>query len=157
MEHFQAFKSAIRWTEPFVLSIIGFQVIMFLLCIWVSRPNRTTTTRITFMICIGLIVRSAEYLNKVGAREWESFATQDYFDKQGIFVLTFLSGPLLIDCILLLIMFVREASQLLVQVKRKEFEKKKKNAGGKRQKKDTDRTTTSSSSNPKKRKPKKED
>ena len=159
MEHLQAFKSAVRWSEPFVVSLLVFQVVMFLLCVWIARPNRGTAPRIAFMVTIGIIVRSSEYLNRMGAQRWETFATQDYFDKQGVFVLTFLSGPLLLDCIFLLMMFVREASQLLVQVKRNELEIKKKNkqqqtTNSKRQKRHTTDDNTKKS---KRRSPKKED
>ena len=157
MEHLQAFKSAVRWSEPFVVSLLAFQVVMFLLCVWIARPNRGTAVRIAFMVTIGIIVRSSEYLNRLGAERWESFATQDYFDKQGVFVLTFLSGPLLLDCIFLLMMFVREASQLLVQVKRNELERKKKKQQATTTTKRQKRDNTDENKKSKKRSPKKED
>ena len=32
------------------------------------------------------MVYSAEWLNRLGAAHWREFATQDYFDKSGVFV-----------------------------------------------------------------------
>lgn len=80
------------------------------------------------MVVIGVIVRSAEWLNGMGARNWQHFATQNYFDKRGIFVGIMLCGPLLLDSFMMLVFFVLEASQLLVDVKRGELARKKKAA-----------------------------
>lgn len=82
---------------------------------------------------MGVVVRSAEWLNAYGAQHWDEFCTQNYFDSKGIFVGIFLSAPLLIDSFLMLVIFLREASKLLVQVKTMELkrEQKKKNKAGK--------------------------
>lgn len=78
------------------------------------------------MVFIGVLVRSAEWLNGLGSKNWEKFATQNYFDRRGIFVGVMVCGPLLLDCLMMLLFFVREAGQLLVQVKREEIRQKKK-------------------------------
>ena len=69
----------------------------------------------------------------MGGEHWESFATQDYFDKRGYFIGIMLCGPLLLDVLMMLLFFMREASLLLVQVKRTEIQRKKqkKNGNGK--------------------------
>jgi hypothetical protein len=71
------------------------------------------------------LVRSAEWFNGYGARNWETYCTQNYFDRKGIFIGIMLCGPLLVNCLMLLMMFVREAGQLLVKVKTTELKKKK--------------------------------
>lgn len=126
MEHFQAFRAAINWSETFILSLIAFQALMFMICLWVSRSSRGLTPRICVMLFIAALVRSAETLNGYGNRNWERFATQNYFDKRGIFVGIMLCGPLLLDSFMMLVAFVLEASQLLVQVKRDELRRKSK-------------------------------
>lgn len=93
--------------------------------------------KLTLMAFIAILVRSAEWLNTKGEEHWESFATQDYFDKRGIFVGIMLCGPLLLDLIVMLLFFMREASLLLVEVKRTEIQRKKlkeKKTKGKRSK-----------------------
>lgn len=125
LEHFHAFRSAITWSEKFILGLIGFQIFMFLLCYFVSRRSKALAPRLVVMVFIGAVVRSAEWLNGLGARHWEKFATQNYFDRRGIFVAIMLSGPLLLDSFLMLISFVVEASQLLVTVKKEELRRKK--------------------------------
>lgn len=125
MEHLQAFKSAINWSEPFVMSLVAFQIAMFIICLLVSRRNVGLTPRLVVMIFIAAIVRLAERMNRIGAKHWEKIATQNYFDKQGVFVAIVFCGPLLFDCLIMLIMFLTEASQLLVKVKTNEMKKKK--------------------------------
>ena len=131
MEHFQAFRSAIKWSEKFILGLVAFQVVMFFLCLHFSRKDRGLAPRVTLLVIIFIVVRSAEWLNAQGEEHWELFATQDYFDKRGIFVGIMLSGPLLLDSLMMLLFFMREASSLLVQVKRTEIQRKKQKNDGK--------------------------
>jgi hypothetical protein len=125
MEHFHAFRSAITWSETFILSLVAFQIFMFFLVLWSSRKDRGLTVRVTVMVFIGVLVRSAEWLNEIGARNWESISTQNYFDKRGIFLGIMLCGPLLVDCVIMLLMFVKEAGQLLIEVKTEQLKKGK--------------------------------
>ena len=126
-EQFQAFRAAITWSESFIVVLLLFQVTMFLICVWVSRTSRGLTPRLIVMALIGFIVRSAETLNGIGARRWELIASQNYFDKRGIFVGIMLCGPLLLDSFFMLVCFIYEASQLLVHVKKEEIRRRKKN------------------------------
>ena len=81
-----------------------------------------------------IVVRSAERLNDYGAQNWESLATQNYFDNRGVFVSLMLSAPLLLISVCMLLAFMREAVGLLVEVKKHELRAKAK-AGGKDAKK----------------------
>jgi hypothetical protein len=126
IEHFHAFRYAIRWSEPFILALLVFQAMVFCLCLWASRPNRSLASRITVMLFMGIVVRSTEWLNTYGAQHWDDFSTQNYFDSKGIFIGIFLSAPLLMDSFLMLVIFLREASKLLVQVKTMELKQKQK-------------------------------
>lgn len=124
MEHFHAFRSAINWSEKFIIGLICFQIVMFLLCLFVSRKDRGLAPRVCLLVFIGVVVRSAEWLNAQGVQHWESFATQDYFDKRGIFIGIMLCAPLLLDSLMMLLFFMKEASKLLIQVKRSEIKTK---------------------------------
>lgn len=83
-----------------------------------------TKTRIGFLVVIAICVRSAEIINQYGEKNWESFATQNYFDKRGIFVSMCFSAPLLIMSFSMLVAYLREATTLLVQVKKGKMKKK---------------------------------
>ena len=155
MEQFHAFRSAIRWTEPFVLGIIGFQLLMFGLSLWASQKNRGMVPRLIILVFIGVVVRSAEYVNNYMAQEWENLGiTQNYFDRRGIFIGIMLCAPLIVNCLMMLFMFLREASQLLVEVKRNEIKQKKKNNQNstKQQPNPTNNNGTTTNTNSKKKK-----
>lgn len=98
---------------------------MFFLCLYVSQRDRALAPKLVVMTFIFIVVRSAEWLNAKGEEEWESFATQDYFDDRGLFLGIMLCGPLMLDVLMMLIFFMKEASSLLVQVKRTEIKRKK--------------------------------
>ena len=108
---------------------------MFVLCLLASRKDKGLAPRLILMTIIFVVVRSAEWLNEKGAEHWESFATQNYFDKRGIFLAIMLSGPLLFDVLMMLLLFIREAAMLLVTVKRTEIQRKKESQKGSRGKK----------------------
>jgi hypothetical protein len=130
MEQIDAFRHAITWTEPFIVGIIVFQIVMLGLSFYVARRDVGLTPRIVMLLLIGVLVRSAEYMNKEASIRWDSFCTQNYFDQRGIFISIFLSGPLLLDSMIMLLFFLREAAQLLVQVKTAEIKRKRTGAGG---------------------------
>lgn len=123
MQHFEAFRSAINWQEPFIVSIVIFQCIMFIATLYVSRRNGSLVQRVVIMILVAVIVRLSEYLNRYGNDHWMDIATQNYFDSKGIFVTIMICTPLLIDSVIMLISFIREASGLLIQVKTKQLQK----------------------------------
>lgn len=101
---------------------------MFGLTLYVGRRDVSLTPRVIMLLFVGAVVRSAEYINAWAAREWQSFCTQNYFDQRGIFISIFLCAPLLLDSFIMLVMFLLEAAQLLVQVKKAEIRKKTKAA-----------------------------
>ncbi len=96
-------------------------------------------SRIVVLLIVGVLVRCSELLNAYAARNWEAFATQNYFDRAGIFTGLFFSGPLLLDSFMMLMLMLREASSLLIEVKQMEIKKrqqakKSKKDGGRGQK-----------------------
>uniref|UniRef100_A0A7R9ZM62 Transmembrane protein 18 n=1 Tax=Craspedostauros australis TaxID=1486917 RepID=A0A7R9ZM62_9STRA len=146
MEHLNAFRAAISWSEPFILGVVVFQIVMFLLVLWMARPQRTAAARLSFLVFIAIIVRTAEYTNAWADRNWESFATQNYFDDKGFFMGTMVCGPLLVDSLIMLIMYVREAASLLVEVKTRELRRKKAQQGQQEQQQARDANATGKAS-----------
>jgi transmembrane protein 18 len=158
LEHFHAFRHAISWSEPFILCLLAFQVFMFCSSIYVSRKERGLTLRLIVMISIAALVRGAESLNHWASRHWAQFATQNYFDKKGIFVSVMVCAPLLLDSLIMLLFFLREASQLLVQVKTAQLKKQRKQSQNSKKADDKKATGTSTGAASKRsKKTKKED
>merc|ERR1711862_533676 len=141
-EQIQAFQSAITWSEPFILCLLAFDLFIILLSIIAIQKRYG---RIVIICIIYGIIYSSQYLNTYGAIHWESFATQNYFDKNGIFLSIMLCAPLLFISLCTLISLVREASQLVVKVKVKEMEAKKlksKSSSNKNNKSEKKKTST---------------
>lgn len=124
-ENIQAFKAAINWTEPFILFLLGFHLIISIAAI-LSTKRGGLRSRMIVMGIIFITVRLAEKLNDYGANEWERFASQNYFDSRGVFVSLMLSAPLLVVSACMLIAIIREASMLLIEVKKHELRAKAK-------------------------------
>ena len=51
-----------------------------------------------------VLVYTSEHLNKTLGRHWQAFASQPYFDKNGIFMSAVLSAPLVLDMLVILVM-----------------------------------------------------
>jgi transmembrane protein 18 len=132
---------------------------MFFAAIFVSRKERGLTLRLIVMVTIAALVRGAEHLNQWASRHWMQFATQNYFDSRGIFVSVMLCAPLLLDSLIMLLFFLREASQLLIQVKTAQLKKQRKQSQNQINKKADDRSTggTGGASSKRPKKAKKED
>jgi transmembrane protein 18 len=124
-QHFEAFRHAITWSEWFILLILLLQLSMLILTCFACRRKSSLSVRIFVMMLIAALVRSAEFLNQLGSVHWKKFATQNYFDKHGVFLSIMLSAPLLLDSFALVIAFLREASQLLVIVKTNQIKLKR--------------------------------
>ena len=133
-DHFDAFRYAITWSEPFIMGLIAFHAFAFLATVFVTRRHGMVPRLILLTVMAG-IVRSAEWLNAYGAKNWETFATQNYFDNNGIFISIMISAPLLLMSFFMLISYLREASTLLVEVKRHELKGKQKQGNVTRSKK----------------------
>ena len=63
----------------------------------------------------------AESFNSYGAKNWQAFSTQNYFDKNGVFASVIFSSPLLILGVGIMLNALYETSQMLVTVKRLEL------------------------------------
>ena len=83
--------------------------------------NDGVKIRVSFLVLLGALVKSAERMNQYGSKHWEDFATQNYFDDNGIFMCIMVSAPIVLLSLGMLMSYLREASQLLVQVKRSEI------------------------------------
>jgi hypothetical protein len=115
-EQFQAFKAAITWGEPFILSLMCFHITILFANIFIMKSG-SLVGRFILIGVLALVIRSAEVFNQYGSSHWEKFATQDYFDKNGVFISLMLSTPLLLIAFIDLIVLLRESKNLLIEVK----------------------------------------
>ncbi len=57
----------------------------------------------------------------MAAKHWKSFASQNYFDPNGVFVGTLFGAPLIFLALVILFNGLYASSKLLIEVKRKEI------------------------------------
>lgn len=112
------FFHAIDWKEPWIICLISFHILLLIIAI-ISRKS------VNFQMCLFLLTLSgvylAERLNKILGDNWKSFATQNYFDPQGIFLSTLWSGPLLVIAIVILVNTLLSLCHLIVRWKKAEL------------------------------------
>eukprot|EP00389_Voromonas_pontica_P002453 GDKH01003642.1.p1 GENE.GDKH01003642.1~~GDKH01003642.1.p1 ORF type:complete len:164 (+),score=10.73 GDKH01003642.1:168-659(+) len=118
-----AFVGAINWTEPFILSVIIFHM---LLVVAVICSRRSSTAHQVLFVLIACLVFSLKYINGFFRKHWNTIATQNYFDESGLFVSVTFALPLLVLAVYILMCMLFSASQLVVSVKRQELRNKAK-------------------------------
>ena len=87
-----AFKTAVNWDEWFLMPLLGIYITLFLLVL-LTRNN--INFQFIIFTAIFVVVLCAQWINRICAENWRSFATQNYFQDRGTFVAVFLCAPLL--------------------------------------------------------------
>jgi hypothetical protein len=103
-QSWMAFSSAINWKESWIISLMVFHLFLFLLII-LTRKRLGIQGCIFFFITI--LVRLAETINSYCSDHWQDFATQNYFDKSGLFAGTVFAAPLLTMCLMMLVNYAQ--------------------------------------------------
>ncbi|UJR30811.1 hypothetical protein I4U23_018329 [Adineta vaga] len=104
------FLRMINWYEPWLIALGGFHAICLLIII-LTRGH----TNIQILIFLALLscIYCAEYINELAARKWQLFAHDQYFDSQGLFISTVLSFPVIINCCIIVIIWLYESISLI--------------------------------------------
>ncbi|EDV19386.1 uncharacterized protein TRIADDRAFT_33664 [Trichoplax adhaerens] len=90
----------IDWTERWLLGLVAFHVICLLFIL--SSGHRTNLQTILFLALL-LMTWSTQFVNEYAAQNWRSFASQQYFDSQGLFISIVFSAPALINCLIIVV------------------------------------------------------
>lgn len=116
-----AFVHAVDWTEPWMIALIAFHILLVVVMIATRKSGNTQA--VLFFGCL-MSVWSAERLNTLLLRNWRRFAGQPYFDSNGVFISTVWSGPLLLISTLILVNSMVTLMQMMVKWKRAELKHK---------------------------------
>lgn len=117
-ENLIGFFHAIDWKEPWLMCLLGFHVALLLVTIFTRR--NINFQMVLFLLALAGIY-SAETLNRLLGQNWKSFASQNYFDKHGLFLSALWSGPLLVISMAILINSLFSLCHLIVKWKRAEL------------------------------------
>ena len=123
LENLEAFSYAIDWSELWLSILIAFHLCLLLL---VVLGRQIFEIQMMVLLICTILVLCAEYINKFGQEFWREFATQDYFDSQGVFISCVLSAPLILISFFILLNGVYQAGSLLIKVKRHDILNKQK-------------------------------
>ena len=73
--------------------LLSFHVVLLLIAISTRNwPN----FQIVLFITLSAAVFCAQYINEFGNSHWKEFATQNYFDSNGLFISVLFSAPILV-------------------------------------------------------------
>eukprot|EP00871_Galdieria_phlegrea_P004361 jgi/Galph1/4926/GphlegSOOS_G3575.1 len=92
-DYLKNFIHTIKWTEPFILFLLCFHVILAYIT-WRTR-NKTNIQNSIFFTSV-ITVFNVKNFNKLGSESWQKFASQNYFDENGFFIFVFVALPLLL-------------------------------------------------------------
>ncbi|EDQ91662.1 uncharacterized protein MONBRDRAFT_22697, partial [Monosiga brevicollis MX1] len=104
--------------EPLLAGLIAFHLLCFMI---ILTTKRFQTFQLLFGTALGCLVLCAEQINEYGALHWEELAQHQYFDSYGFFISIVFSLPILLNCLLLVIIWVTDASGMLVSLKRQQL------------------------------------
>ncbi|RYH19948.1 hypothetical protein EON65_25130 [archaeon] len=101
-ESVQAFSYAIDWQENFIRSLIAIHVVLF---VTVLLTRKNVELQFAILCVISLTVYFSERINAWAGLHWREFASQNYFDHEGVFSGLFLAAPLLFIAFVQLVSF----------------------------------------------------
>jgi Transmembrane protein 18 len=87
------FVDSVRWSDSLIRGLLLTHCLISTLAVLYRRRQNVQAL---LFIGIAVVVFNARYLNDAGRDHWTSIASQNYFDSAGLFMATFVSGPLLV-------------------------------------------------------------
>jgi len=123
-ESFQSvllFFKTIEWTEPWILGLVSFHVVLTTLNV-LTRKNATTQAFLFFIML--LLVFVSENLNGLAAENWKRFSKHQYFDSDGMFISVVFSLPILFNAMLMVVNWLLISSELMTNLRRFQLQQK---------------------------------
>jgi transmembrane protein 18 len=118
------FISVINWKQDIWISILLLIHLILFLFVFLNRNNHNL--QFIILIFITILILNSENLNTLLSKNHESFSSQNYFDKSGIFIGIFLSGPLILISLFIIVYTLKVVAQLLVTVKKNQIKQEMK-------------------------------
>lgn len=111
---FNSYLQSIDITDPLIIGLLVFHIGTLVTILF-------TRTFTNFQIFIFLVLLSLVYfsesINEIAAQKWASFSRQQYFDSNGMFMSITVSMPMLLNCMLLIGLWLYESTQTMSRIK----------------------------------------
>lgn len=109
------FVAAVDWRhEPWLIAVGALHLLAAILAV---RHRRSPLVLSTLFAGGCAAVLLGERLNTLASKHWRLFATQDYFDSRGVFYSAVVGGPVLLNLVLVVAMYLLQCVALLAQAK----------------------------------------
>lgn len=115
IQDFSTYIGSLDFKDPFIIGLFLLHIcLLFTILLTRQFPN--------FQIFLFLILLStvyfSEYINEILASKWELIMRQNYLDSSGMFLSICFSMPILINCILIIGLWLYDSMQTMVKVKK---------------------------------------
>ncbi|GJN14494.1 hypothetical protein PR202_gb01331 [Eleusine coracana subsp. coracana] len=127
-DNLRAFVRAVDWTEPWLMCLMVFHVILLLSAVGLRR-NANFQLFLLFLAYSGVYM--AEKMNRYLGEHWQNFAGRNYFDRAGVFISVVWSGPLIFVSIISVVCSLITLCRMMVKWKRAELRHRVQLARGK--------------------------
>ncbi|KAI5705107.1 hypothetical protein M8J76_016473 [Diaphorina citri] len=117
------FLANLDWQDPWIIGLVSFHV--FITLTTFSTRNNSNIQIVLFVVLL-LLVYFSENLNEFAHNNWRSFARHEYFDEKGMFISIVFSIPLLLNCMILVALWLYQSSQLMIHLKKAQLKQMKK-------------------------------
>mmetsp|Transcript_27752 Transcript_27752/g.31907 ORF Transcript_27752/g.31907 Transcript_27752/m.31907 type:complete len:176 (+) Transcript_27752:48-575(+) len=119
-ENAKDFFAAVDFSEPFVIGLITFHIII---CIVLWKTRKNLTVQMGFQLCLLGLCQCTEYINSFLSQHWELLAGQNYFDESGFFLSMTFQLPLLMMALYVTVNAIYNAGSMLIKYKRLQIRK----------------------------------
>lgn len=111
---FNSYLQSIDITDPLIIGLLIFHVATLVTILF----TRTFTNfQIFIFLALLSLVYFSESINEIAAQKWASFSRQQYFDSNGMFMSITVSMPVLLNCMLLIGLWLYESTQTMSRLK----------------------------------------
>ncbi|XP_031554740.1 transmembrane protein 18-like [Actinia tenebrosa] len=123
IKSFFDFYKAINWREPWLSGLLIFHFLTF---VTVILTRKHLNIQAFLFLCLLSVVLASEKLNALGEKHWRWFSKEQYFDSHGLFITAVLSGPIMINCFIMMVVWLWTAGKMLIVVGRGRIKEKRK-------------------------------
>lgn len=113
-----AFLKEIDWTEPWLICLLIFHILITTLNV-VTRHHGNFQG--AFFFSLLLIVFCSSNINEMAASNWSYFSRHQYFDSSGMFISVVFSAPLLLNCLIMVGHWLWTSATLMIKMKQMQF------------------------------------
>ncbi|KAL1446791.1 hypothetical protein WDU94_012263 [Cyamophila willieti] len=117
------FLKNLDWEDPWIIGLVSFHILITLTTV-TTRYN--SNFQIVLFVVLLLLVYFSENLNEFAKVNWQAFARHEYFDEKGMFISIVFSIPLLLNCMMMVAIWLYQSSEVLVQLKKAQLKQQKK-------------------------------